>query len=80
MPIEHYRLSCQQEAFNSCPNCGEKPFVSFMRGSVQKTGLALLYEKLMAWYQKREPRYCAVICDECKDIVGHESCATPRRN
>ena len=77
MPIECQILRGRPEPFDKCPSCGVKPFVSFMRGSVQKTGFKLLYEKVVAWYQKRKPRYCSVICDECKEIVGQESCKLP---
>ena len=60
MPIEFRLLQGKSEPFDYCPKCHE-PFESFMRGQVQ------------SWWRKfLAIRYCAVICSNCKEIVGHE--------
>lgn len=40
---------------------------------VQKTGWSYLTEWVRAWKQKRPVRYCAVICDDCHEVIGWES-------
>jgi hypothetical protein len=72
MPIEAVRLANEPPSLEQCPKCGAQPFSPFMRGQVQKSGLGLLLEFWRAWRQKRAPRYCAVICWACKEIVGYE--------
>jgi hypothetical protein len=69
MPIEVLLLAGKEAPLDECPNCGDKPFRPFLRGQVQRSSLI---ETIRAWWQKRKPRYCAVICWECKDIVGWE--------
>jgi len=61
MPIEFARLKDKPAPFDRCPNCGHEPFEPFLRGIVH------------SWWRKlfRKP-YCAVICWQCKEIVGHE--------
>ena len=51
----------QSEKYQECPRCGSKPFESFMRGLVQRNN----------WFGFRK-QYCAVICSDCKQIVGYE--------
>jgi hypothetical protein len=60
MPIEYVLLNDLPEPLPHCPACGA-PFRSLMRGMVQN------------WWRRltRQP-YCAVICFECKQIVGYE--------
>ena len=60
MPIEFSLLQHEPEPLSVCPNC-RLPFESFLRGQVQSWWRKLLHMK-----------YCAVICRECKEIVGHE--------
>jgi len=65
MPIECSQLKDAPEKFASCPKCHATPFVSFLRGSVQRP-------KRWCHIGKKQD-YCAVICSVCKEIVGHES-------
>jgi hypothetical protein len=66
MPVEYTELIDELEPFLTCPVCmrvreEKKPFRAFMRGQVQSRWRKLL----------RKP-YCAVICSDCKEIVGYE--------
>ncbi len=79
MPIECKLLRDEPEPLKRCPKCGAEPFESFMRGYVQLAGRQLLWERLKAWWHKRLPAYCAIICDKCKEIVGHETVAGKER-
>jgi predicted nucleic-acid-binding Zn-ribbon protein len=63
MPKEYSMLKNAPEKFDRCPSCHNEPFQSFMRGQVQK-------EKKWLFIKERE--YCAVICKNCKEIVGYE--------
>lgn len=72
MPIEAIELALKPPPLLECPKCGARPFEPFMRGQVQKTGFSLLLERWRAWREKREMRYCAVICWKCKEIVDYE--------
>lgn len=65
MPIESWLLENQPVPFEHCPACGEI-FVPFLRGMIQRSKRSWL---------GLGPRqsYCALICSECKEIVGHES-------
>jgi hypothetical protein len=66
MPIEASLLSVEPEPFDACPECGHMPFRSFLRGMIQRSR--------RPWFGFGKPRdYCAVICSECKEIVGYES-------
>ena len=64
MNSEYQILRHQPEPFTTCPHCG-KPFVSFLRGKVQRG------KRRMFIGPRRD--YYAVICRECKEIVGYES-------
>lgn len=69
MPIEVVFLAPLPEHFARCPSCGAAPFQGFMRGEVQRHPYG--WKKL--WLPIGEPRpYCAVICSQCKEIVGYE--------
>lgn len=61
MPKEYSILLDLPESLDKCPNCGVDPFRSFLRGVVQRS-------KLFGFRK----RYCAVICDNCKEIVDYE--------
>lgn len=65
MPIEYTLLKDQPCKIKTCPNCG-KPFEPFLRGQVQRP---------RRWLGFLGPKrdYCALICAECMEIVGHES-------
>lgn len=60
MPIEYVQLKNAPFAKEECTKCGQ-PFPEFMRGMVQST-----------WRRLLGMRYCAVICHNCKKIVGWE--------
>jgi hypothetical protein len=66
MPIEVIQLANAHPMAFTCPKCGAFAY-PFMRGQVQRSPFK--------WWQLwGKPRpYCAVICSECKDIVGWES-------
>lgn len=49
-----------------CPKCSE-PFRAFMRGLVVKSEV---WQWICEWFGKRAKT--AVICSECKEIVGWE--------
>lgn len=61
MPIEVLMLKDRPEALRICPACG-KAFRAFLRGQIQR----------LSWFGLRK-RYCALICWECKEIVGWEA-------
>jgi len=65
MPIEVIQLEEMPEPFQFCPDCGA-PFESFLRGQVQRLK--------RPWYWPFGPvrPYCAIICRDCKEIVGYE--------
>jgi len=65
MPVEAKLLAATPEPFDACPQCGAAPFVSFIRGVVQRS-------RRLFWVGPRRP-YCTVICSRCKGIVGYES-------
>jgi hypothetical protein len=60
MTIEYSQLKGAPYAFEECPHCKQE-FPEFMRGMVQS-----------AWRRFLCLPYCAVICHECKDIIGWE--------
>lgn len=64
MPIECRILEGRSEIFEECPKCDHKPFESFLRGMVQR--------RRYKWFFWGRWPYCAVICWNCKDIVGYE--------
>lgn len=60
MPVEYEKLRAAPYAKEECQKCGQ-PFPNFMRGQVQSDvrrffGLP----------------YCAVICHNCKRVIGWE--------
>jgi hypothetical protein len=61
MPIEAVTLLNRPEPIKECPKCCARPFKSFMRGQVQRS----------RWFGLRS-KYCAIICSECKKVVGYE--------
>jgi len=64
MPIEYELLRREPYAIEKCPKCG-KLSPEFMLGQVQRS-------KRFLWILWHRP-YCAVICHECKKIIGWES-------
>ena len=60
MPKEFTILRSDPYAAEKCPKCGE-PFPEFMRGMVQS-----------GWRKWLGMKYCAVICHNCKEIIGWE--------
>jgi len=62
MPIEYTLLKDQPLKFEHCPKCGACA-PDYMRGQVQRSK--------RKWFKDR--LYCAVICHECKEIVGWEA-------
>ena len=73
MPPEATRLDGAPVTLASCPSCGATPLRPFMRGHVQRTPLEAPIAWLRAWWRGEPFHYCAVICSECQNIVGHES-------
>ena len=60
MPIECAQLRNAPYAREKCGECGAA-FPEFVRGQVQ------------SWWRKlRRLPYCAVICHECKEVIGWE--------
>lgn len=47
-----------------CPKCGAEPFDPFLRGQVQR--------RKFKWFLWDPWPYCALICWNCKEIVGYE--------
>lgn len=60
MPIEYCKLKNASPAKEKCQQC-QYPFPQFMRGQVQSN-----------WRRILGMKYCAVICDGCKEIIGWE--------
>jgi hypothetical protein len=74
MPIECSTLEGQPVPFLTCPNCGA-PFRPFLRGMVQRgvfSGGLLCWSWWKALFKRERWPYCALICWECKEIVGYE--------
>lgn len=65
MPVECDLLSSAPVPLARCPKCGATPFDPFMRGEVQRFR--------RSWWFGRKRDYCALICWQCKEIVGYES-------
>jgi len=65
MPKEYIMLENAPEYLNECPKCKHKPFKSFMRGQVQRSRYAF-------WPFIKRDKYCAVICNNCNNIVDYE--------
>lgn len=60
MPIEYIQLKGDPYVFEKCPKCSA-PFPEFMRGQVQS-----------GWRKFFRLKYCAVICHDCRQIIGWE--------
>jgi hypothetical protein len=60
MPIECAQLRNAPYASEKCSECGAA-FPEFMRGQVQS-----------GWRKLLRLPYCAVICHQCKEIIGWE--------
>ena len=60
MPIEYKLLKNEPYAMEKCPKCNQQ-FPEFMRGMVQS-----------GWRKILRLPYCAVICHNCKEIIGWE--------
>lgn len=70
MPIEAVILDLLPSPFAACPECGAAPFEPFLRGQVQRMWP---WTWRTLWLPIGEPQpYCALICRECKEIVGYE--------
>ena len=65
MPIESKQLRNTKIDLSACPRCGVEPFVPFLRGVVQRSQWSF-------FHSKRRP-HCALICDNCQDIVAYEA-------
>jgi hypothetical protein len=63
MPVECRLLEGKPVPIKECPKCGARPFTPFLRGEVQRA-------KTFVW---RPRDYCALICSDCKELVGYES-------
>ena len=75
MPAEVAALRDQSEPFDRCPACGAEPFKSsHMRGMVQRSPRWPWWRRWFFGSKYRGRRdYCAVICNDCEEIVGYES-------
>lgn len=65
MPIQAITSRLMPQPLQVCPKCNADPFESFMRGQVVRTFW-------LPWKWRRTDIW-AVICSQCKDIVGYES-------
>lgn len=65
MPVECSQLHSAPVAIETCPLCQAAPFRPFLRGLVQRWP--------RKWWIGPRRDYCALICWECKEIVGYES-------
>lgn len=69
MPKEVMLLLDAPIPLAQCPNCEAKPFSPFMRGMVQRSP----WTWRTLWLPIGKARnYCALICWDCKEIVGYE--------
>ena len=64
---KYLALISMVESVNQCPNCGHKPFESFMRGLVVR----------FSWFGLRKKNW-AIICYKCKQVVGWEDPEDPK--
>lgn len=70
MPIEAALLEGVPAPLAACPKCAARPFCPFLRGMVQRGWLRSVFS---AWWSgEKRVRYCALICWNCKEIVGYE--------
>lgn len=71
MPIEAGALTMQEPPFQKCPQCGAEPFTPFMRGQLWRCWWwSWAGWKATVWGRPFD--YCAVICADCKNVVGWE--------
>ena len=63
---EYMRLGYLVESYDQCPNCKHEPFKSFIRGLITRFN----------WFGLRKKNW-AIICYECKKIVGWEDPEDP---
>jgi hypothetical protein len=71
MPLEAIALLMQDPKFATCPKCGAAPFTPFMRGQVQRSRW-WSRAGIVALVTGQPWDYCAVICGDCKELVGWE--------
>jgi hypothetical protein len=69
MPIEVTELEDAPIPIPFCPRCG-RTFRPFMRGEVHRSAISIagLYHRITG----KRFRHCALICSDCKWIVGYE--------
>lgn len=75
MPIEFTLLARMPVPIAECPNCHGRPFVPFLRGTVQRSQRPFWRAVRNALTGRQLPPtrpFCALICESCKEIVGHE--------
>lgn len=65
MGIEYVLLKDAPVPLKRCPKCGVEPFEPFLRG--------LIARRRYKWVFFGKWDYMALICAECKEIVGYES-------
>ena len=53
------------QIITQCPRCQRKPFEYFLRGQVVRP-------KRFLWFLGPIRPYCAIICRNCKNVVGYE--------
>ena len=69
MPIEATLLRDAPVEDKPCPKCGAYPIVPMMRGIVQRRKWTIQ----CGWPPRKVSRpYCAVICEECKEVIAWE--------
>ncbi len=61
MPIEYVQLKDAAQRIEACPKCGRMIGWYFLRGMV--------HSEIRKFFRMK---YCAVICDKCKEIIGWE--------
>ena len=71
MPVETILL-LHQGHFKEWPNC-YCDFTPRMRGQVQLIGWKWCLLRIYTRVRGQPWRYCALICDECEQIVGYEA-------
>lgn len=64
MPIEVVTRAGEPAIFEKCPNCGAEPFEPFLRFQVAR--------RVYKYFVFGKWPFFAVICRDCKDIVGYE--------
>lgn len=65
MPQESRDLYDLAGPFDVCPECFTVILEPFIRGTVQRS------KRFLGFLWKRD--YCAVICPDCKRVIGWES-------